>query len=158
MTEYVQAHPTHRRNTISTLFPPPTTSFRSRSAGAMSPILGNSATGMGAGAGVSHGCTVSGRFLTCIHCGHLLVSSSSSSRPGTAPGGRSPRFFFSFFGGGSESPEAKLNVSLGIPSFFIASLVVRLENIVAVECVMCRFCKLLYSIALGKRIRVSSRV
>src|SRR5689334_20156743 len=69
----VQAQPTQRKNTTSTFFPPPTTSFRSRSIGARSPTRGGSATGMGGGRGVSQGWTVSGRDLTDIQSGQALL-------------------------------------------------------------------------------------
>ena len=127
----LHAQPTQRRKTTSTLRPPPKVSLRSRSSGARSPILGHSAaTGMGGGGGASHGWTVNGRLFIVIHLGQPFDSSSSSSRPGTTPGGRSFRVFFSFLGSGWSGDE-KLNVSLDMPIFLSAILVVKLENILA---------------------------
>lgn len=76
----LQAHPTQRRNTTSVARPPPRRSLRSRSIGAISPMLGQSlATGTGGGGGDSHACTAIGIVgLTLIHAGHELSLPSSS--------------------------------------------------------------------------------
>ncbi len=128
-----QAQPTQRRKTISTFLLPPTVILRSRSMGARSPTLGHSAMGIGAGGGESHGWTVKGRALTDIQAGQPAFS-SCSSRPGMVPGGRSDLVFCSFLAcsGSGDEKVGKLNASLGIPIFLIASLVARLENILAI--------------------------
>jgi hypothetical protein len=84
---------------------------------------------MGGGGGDSHGWTVRGRDLTVIQAGHLDEASSRSwsSRPGTVPGGD----LVSFLGGLVVLGWVKLKVSLLMPSFFMASLVPRDENILA---------------------------
>lgn len=89
------------------------------------------ATGTGGGGGESHGWTVRGSDLTVIQAGHLDESSSTSSRPGTVPGGA---FFVSFFGFGSGLAvgEEKLRASLSRPSLRRAILAVREENMVVV--------------------------
>lgn len=107
-----------------TLLPPVRTSFPSRSLGAGIPTAGHSgATGTGGGTGDSHACAVSGSFLTVIH---LLQApgppSSSSSKVDLGPAAP-------FLGAGSAEP--KFRASLGMPIFFMASLVPRLENILA---------------------------
>ena len=114
-----------------TFFPPPKLSLRSRSSGATSPTLGQSATGIGGGGGDSHGWTVRGSALTDIQAGHFVSDSSSSSEssPGTVPGGA---FLFTLgprgFGLGSGSDDVKLKLSLDRPIFLRAILVVRLVN------------------------------
>lgn len=83
---------------------------------------------MGGGGGDSHGWTVRGRDLTVIQAGHLDEASSGSwaSRPGTVPGGAD---LVSFLGGLVLLGWEKLKASLLMPSFFMASLVPREENI-----------------------------
>lgn len=79
--------------------------------------------------GDSHACAVSGRLLTVIHLGQPPAGASSrSSWAAAAP-------FLEFFG---ASGDEKFRASLGMPIFFIASLVPRLENIVAAGSVRCR--------------------
>ena len=120
----IQAHPTHRRNTTSTFFPPPHASLRSRSSGARSPTRGGSATGMGGGRGVSHGCTVSGSDLTDIHSDQVLLL----LLPALPDAGCALVIFLD--GLLSVFHEEKSNVSLGRPTFLRATLVARLENMV----------------------------
>lgn len=111
--------------------PPPKVSLRSRSSGARSPGLGHSAaTGMGGGGGESQGWTVSGRDLTVIQAGHLdEESSSTSSRPGTVPGGAFLVSFLGLLGSGAVGDE-KLRASLLRPNLRMAILVVRAENMI----------------------------
>lgn len=125
----VQAQPTQRKNTTSTFFPPPTTSFRSRSIGARSPTRGGSATGIGGGRGVSQGWTVSGRDLTDIQSGQALLLLPLVLLPSLGAG---CAFVIFFDGLLSELvfQEEKSNVSLGRPTFLRATLVARLENMV----------------------------
>lgn len=119
-----QAQPTQRRKTTSTLRPPPSTSFPSRSRGAGAPTGGHSgATGTGGGTGDSHACAVSGRFRTVIHLAQAGVGSSSRS----SLAGGAPPLLAPFLGAGSPPP--KFRASLGMPIFFMASFVPRLENI-----------------------------
>lgn len=90
------------------------------------------ATGMGGGGGESQGWTVRGRDLTVIQAGHWVPEEeSSSSSPGTVPGGAG---LVSFLGlGGSDAVgEEKSKVSLLRPSLRRAILVVRAENMVVV--------------------------
>lgn len=77
--------------------------------------------GIGGGVGVSHACAVRGRPRTVIHAGHFF--SSSSSKPALVPGGR---FFLGLLV--SFAGPLRLKGSEGMPSFFMASLVPRLEN------------------------------
>lgn len=96
---------------------------------------------------MSQGWTVNGSDLMDIQAGQtvlLFSSDSSSSRPGTVPGGA---FFVSFLGAdgafltgsGSEdvnAEEIELSGSLGRPIFFRAIFVARLENILIFVCMV----------------------
>lgn len=106
-------------------------SSRSRSSGAGSPTRGALATGIGGGTGVSHGCTVRGRFLTVIHAGQAEAFPSFSKPPVAAkfPGDE----FRAGFGEDDVdevSGHGMLNESLDRPTFLRATLVARLENMV----------------------------
>lgn len=116
------AHPTHRRNTNSTLRPPPRASFRCRSRGATSPIRGTGPTATGGGGGENHGWTVNGRDLTDIHDPQLPVPPSSMLPLASLLLAEAED------SGGAESLE-KSRALLGRPIFFRASLVVRLDSI-----------------------------
>lgn len=122
----LQAQPTQRRKTTSTLLPPPSTSLPSLSLGAGPPTFGHSgATATGGGAGESHAWAVRGSFFTVIHLGHAEASSRSSLAGPVAADLVSLLDF-------GDSDEEKLRTSLGMPNFFMASFVPRLENILVV--------------------------
>lgn len=70
---YLQAHPTHLRNTTRHLFLLPNSSLLCRSCGATSPIRGTEATFTGGGGGENHGWTFRGRDLGVIHEDQLLL-------------------------------------------------------------------------------------
>jgi len=84
---------------------------------------------MGGGGGESQGWTVKGRDLTVIQAGHL-DEESSSSRPGTVPGGAFLVSFLGFGGSGAAVGDEKLRASLLRPSLRRAIFVVREENMV----------------------------
>lgn len=111
---------------MSTRLPSPKTSLPSGSRGAGWPVFGSSAIGAEAGAGLSQGWTVSGRFLACIQAGQVVcLALLTSSRPGLVP---------SLVLRGAVVVlvlllAPKLKVSEGRPSFLRASLVVRLDII-----------------------------
>lgn len=87
---------------------------------------------MGGGGGDSQAWAVKGSDLTDIQDAQPPLPSSSSSRPGLYPGGG---FFRNLFGvrGGFDEGSEKSNVSLEMPAFLRAILVVRLENMVGLR-------------------------
>ena len=128
--EHLHAQPTQRKKTTSTFLPPPKVSSRSRSSGARSPTRGDVlATGMGGGAGVSHGWTVNGSDLAVIQAGFQVdaLSPLSSSNLGV-------EFLLDFFSDHAdeddddESDQGRLNDSLDRPAFLSATLVAKFEN------------------------------
>lgn len=153
-SKHLQAQPTQRKNTTNTLLPPPNSIFLSLSSGARSPTLGHSAaTGTGGGGGDSQACAVSGRFLTVIHLGQPLAFAASAS---SWPGG----FFLSLLGSVDDDPPVSADMSsafLGMPIFFMASLVASPLNILTVFLVVFFWvgwalgisCVVLFSLGLG---------
>lgn len=92
-------------------------------------MRGGSATGTGGGRGVSHGWTVSGRALTDIQSDQVLVLLLLLASLDVAVGW----VLVSFFEGLASEFDfhEKSNVSLGRPAFLRATLVARLENMLA---------------------------